>query len=305
MGTGDFHFDTDPSDPAAPNDDRDDPGPNLDALGDLDFEADYDLDPLPGENGIHESSGSTAQFDVAQESDIQDARVRRRGVVSKQHDRITEEDFDDEDERDAFLLVNGHKCTLFENGYTAREKAAAIRFFFGESSRDLVLRDALLAISESIRIDVFRLRLVYEMYLTEFRVNAAFGFDAAPCPDLVVGNAGWICGDTGKWIVAEAWQQPGISKHELLGEAISRMPRPFGHQHKGDADEKWVIDKVNAVVDRLTEEWMIGTKVSVHDGRVDDFLYVIGRNPVLEQEEYIRENQFRPRAFSYAWSRLF
>ncbi|WP_396334062.1 hypothetical protein [Burkholderia anthina] len=305
MGTGDFHFNTDPSDPAAPNDDRDDLGPNLDALGDLDFEADYDLDPLPGENGLHESSGSAAQFVVAQESDIQDARVRRRGVVPKQNDRITEDDFDDDDERDAFLLVNGHKCTLFENGYTAREKAAAIRFFFSESRNDLVLRDALLAISESIRIDVFRLRLVYEMYLTEFRLNEGFGFEAAPCPDRVIGNAGWICGDAGKWIVAEAWRQPGISKHELLCEAIARMPRPYGHPLKGNADQHWVVERVNSIVGRLVEEWMIGSKVSVHNGRVDDFLYVIGRNPVLEQEEYMRENHFRPRGLTYAWSRLF
>ncbi|WP_420213485.1 hypothetical protein ACN8ZM_40440 (plasmid) [Burkholderia aenigmatica] len=305
MGTGDTSFDRDFANSAAASGNRHDPGPDLDSLGDLNFEADDDLAALYRQDGCEESPSAATQFDVAQESDIQDARIRRRGVVAKQYDRITEEDFDDVDERDAFLLVNGHKCTLFANGYSAREKAAAIRFFFSESSHDLVLRDALLAISESIRIDVFRLRLVYEMYLTEFRLNVAFGFDAAPCPDLVIGNAGWICGEAGKWIVAEAWRQPGISKHELLVEAVSRMPRPFEHRLKGEADHQWVVERVNAVVERLIEEWMIGSKVSVHDGRVDDFLYVIGRNPVLEQEEYIRENHFQPRAFSYAWSRLF
>lgn len=218
---------------------------------------------------------------------------------------LTEDDFEDEVERDAFLLINGYKRTLFDSGYSASERDAAIRFFFASGPFMMRVGDAIAAISKTIRVDVFLLRLVYEMYLRDFRLPHPFPFDEVRCPDRVIGNAGVICGEEGIWTVCAVWSQPGITGSELFAMAVRDYPRPFFHPLSAQQDLQWVEARLRLSMERLISDHVISMKLSAHEGQLGEFLYVTGRNPVLELEERARETRQRVREANFTWSRLF
>ncbi|AEA65779.1 hypothetical protein [Burkholderia gladioli] len=277
-----------------------------DAWADLDPETGGNLDAVPVENVLSSPRYALEEFNVASQGDIQVSRIRRRGMTpaADAGSYITEEDFDDDIQRDAFLLLNGYKRTLFETGYSAKEKNAAIKFFFGRNPSILRASDAIKAIHSDIRVDVVLLRLVYEMYLREFRLNHAFPFDEIDCPDRVIGNAGYIFGEGGVWAVETIWRQPGISLNELYTHALISFPcwkpRPVGV-----TQAEWIGQELKQVIDRLIHDYVIASRVSAHDGVLGEFLYVTGRNPAEEVEERARETFQRTRAGNFSWSRLF
>jgi hypothetical protein len=266
-----------------------------------------DLAPVPMEAAGGTPHHINSEFDVNSQGDIQVSRIRRRGLstAAEAAAYITEDDFDDEVERDAFLLINGYKRILFDTGYSTKERDAAIRFFFAENPLQLRVVDAIAAISREIRVDVFLLRLVYEMYLREFRLQHAFPFDEVACPDRVIGNAGVICGDDGIWTISTVWRQPGITAIELFEQAVKDFPRPFLYRLSGEDDVRWVEAHLRAAVERLVLDHVISTKLSEHEGQLGEFLYVTGRNPVVELEERARETRQRVREANFTWSRLF
>lgn len=160
------------------------------------------------------------------------------------------------------------------------------------------------AIHSDIRVDVVTLRLVYEMYLKEFRLSRAFPFEEVPCPDRVIGNAAYGFGEAGIWAVESIWRQPGISLNELYALALKEFPvsKPSWNRER---DAERIASELKLVIDRLVGDFVVSSRVSAHDGVLGEFLYVTGRNPAEEMEERARDVFLRTRAGNFSWSRLF
>ncbi|QMI49730.1 hypothetical protein MBR110_30105 (plasmid) [Burkholderia sp. MBR-1] len=273
-----------------------DPFAFADASGDCAYLDVGEMDLVLGEEDLPVASDFAAKFAEATQSGVSDTGGRKRRAVKPEGVTglfVTEEDFEPGEEREAFLLIHNHFQVLFSNNFRAAEKHKAIEFFFCHGDREMSLRDAVGAISASIRIDVVRLRLVYEMWLRKFRLGGPIGFESVVgCPEKVRANAAYLAGDVGGCLVEVAWYQPGITVGEVFERAAEMID---------SADVKelpWALD-------RLIEQHIVSVVVGTHSNDLERFLWVTGRNPVLELEERARGNFQRVREGNFTWSRLF
>ena len=222
--------------------------------------------------------------------------VARRDPASSRHLRVDETWYEEGVVRTAFCYIRDHAKNLrFDKpkliGAAAGWRADAVEFFFGEESlTHITLNECCDAIHDSIRPDVIRLRLVYEMF-QGLIVLPAFLTKCVPLPGVVRGR---LLGDD-RWladlIAEQAWFEPGLRHPQLVRNTLASAQLHTRHRPEQAA--------VAAELAAMIEEGLIG--------QVLGHCYLIGRNPASELEERIRqhpgrENQSRSVA---SWSRLF
>lgn len=214
------------------------------------------------------------------------AEPTRRDVL------IDETWFEEGTVRQAFCYIRDHVRNLRLDtptlkGAALKHRADAIDFLYGEPTLlRVTLNECCYVIHESIRPDVLRLRVNYELFKRWVALPALM-HDCVELPRVVL-NRLWADDDTVAAAVAEqVWYQSGIHEDEAIRRTIANTP---ADQH---AD-------IVAALDRLVENGVVGRTVG--------HLYLIGRNPQAEADDRLAQRpgmERRSREESVSWSRLF
>ena len=204
---------------------------------------------------------------------------------------ITHEDFDEGPERDAFLLIYGYAEHLFSTkagesfDRDDRKKIKALRFFFCKSLSEFHFEEAASCIDGSIRVDVLRLRFMYEFWVRGWKLPA-LPDDADPLPSRIVLMGARYETMLGVSIAREAWYEPGIEAADLIARVL-------------DGRDDAILEKIKKAFSDMVLDYVIslnGTQV-----------YLTGKNPILEFQDKINDPTVRVRSqlASINWSRRF
>lgn len=283
-------------------------GISLDSLGNFDDfcrNADSDIGNSVSlwENGsgdgalVFEDDLSGAQdldleLNAAETSIIQFAQrsvgKRGRGSQSEAEKKIyvTHEDFEEGPERDAFLLIYGYAEHLFSTKNSELQEAA-IKFFFCFGEDAIGFEDAAACIDTFIRVDVIRLRIMYEFWLLEWHLKLPF--TAMPLPSRVSAIAAQHADLIGIDIVREAWFEPGIEAEMLIQRVVARNPGVTQKTIEGALEKLLLFHVISESTESDTPRF-----------------YTTGKNPILKQKESIIDRgRVRRSLDSIHWSRLF
>ena len=278
----------------------------IDGFSDQDFGSDA-LDCLGNASGepsdmdlSHLDSGSQG-FDL-ELTDAESAIIRlvegkiagsrgRAAATKSEKIYITHEDFDEGPERDAFLLIFGYAEHLFESPdrtpFNADDikKLNALKFFFCRNDDALNFKDACEVISNSIRLDVLRLRFMLEFWMRGWKIPA-LPWNADPLPSRIELMAAQYEGVTGIALAREAWFEPGIDAADLIERVLD------------DRDES-----VRNTIKTAFKDLVLNYVLSIQDGKV----YTTGKNPILEFEDKLNDPtvKVRGRLANIYWSRKF
>ena len=201
---------------------------------------------------------------------------------------LTFEDYEVGAEQDAFLMIYGQAVNLFEPK-DADVFTSAIEFFFCPSDK-LNFDDASAVLSNEIRIDVFRLRIIYQWW-SQSCVLPQMPFMAAVLPDRVENHASRIGDLPAIMICRHAWYHPSIDESDLIDRVLADLQdTTYRSLKKADLLE---------TLSQLESEWVISRKFS--------FLYTTGCNLQLMMNAFENDPELRNVAYkrSYWWSRLF
>lgn len=267
------------------------------------------LDTLDGEVPLQESSGFGEELGDASSNIISLAfrgLEKRRGQNKKAGIKtevyITHEDFEEGYERDAFLLIYGHAYNLFEpdTNQSPEEQiestARAINFFFCLSNEDVTFEDAANALSsgfapdEQVRIDVVRLRFMYEFWQC-WKVIPNLGPLACLLPSRIEASAAFHAGVEGTILCKQAWQSPGLSIDQLIDRVIYVLGD--SHFYMGKDPRDVLMD----CIDRLLLEYVLSAR--------GDNIYVTGKNPSRMIEDRLKDKKNSGNQDTIWWSKLF
>jgi hypothetical protein len=204
---------------------------------------------------------------------------------------ITHEDFDEGDERNAFLLIYGYAEHLFEGhdkapfDATDSKKAKALRFFFCSGLGGVYLDDAVSSIDNQIRVDVLRLRFMFEFWIRDWEIPE-MPDDADPLPSRVELMAAQCGAMIAVSLAKEAWFHPGIQAAALI-ELVTENRS----------------EKIHDMVKQSLNDLVCAYVLSISNGKV----YTSGKNPVLELEDKLNDPTVRVRGHlaNIHWSRKF
>lgn len=252
---------------------------------------------------VHEIDGEQSPFAIKELSDAQKSALslaikrfvrfggRTKAAVGGKTDHtgyITFEDFEEGSQREAFLLIYGQALNLFE-GKTIQSRNRAIEFFFCFNPAELTFDDASAAISEDIRRDVFRLRVMYEFWLGWY-ILPPMPFMMAPLPAQVEEWASTAAGLSGVALSHVIWQNPSITQTKAIAMAQERLESTGA-----------IITDVEFVhaIKKLQDNYILSAQ--------DQNLYLTGKNPSQEIEDaQLNPNtSHRAQKNSFWWSRLF
>lgn len=196
--------------------------------------------------------------------------------------RITEEDFEEGAERNAFLIVEDYARKLFGNRADERSIREAVSFFFTVEDNGAITFPLCCEVLRA-RADVIRLRIQYEWWLRGAVFTGPFPFTTVPVPKMIAGEALYYAGDAGFALARETWVQPGVGHDELLG-AVAELD--------GFSEPELV-----KAVETLQDKFILSKERG---------WYLTGRNPLLQNIRY--ESIYGVSVTvggSIHWSRLF
>lgn len=267
------------------------------------------LDTLDGEVPLQESSSFGEELSDASSNIISLAfrgLEKRRGQNKKEGIKkeiyITHEDFEEGYERDAFLLIYGHAYNLFDpdTSKSTQEQlesaARAIDFFFCLSKNEITFEDAANALSggyapdEQVRIDVVRLRIMYEFWQC-WKVIPSLGPLACLLPSRVEASAAFHAGIEGTILCKQAWQSPGLSIDQLIDRTIYVLGD--SHFYMGKDPHEVLMN----CIDRLILEYVLSAR--------GDNIYVTGKNPSRMIEDRLKDKKNSGDQDTIWWSKLF
>ena len=263
LGLGDFFEDTDT-------------GSNS-AFGD-----NFSLGLLGLEEDFERSRGFDSQFSDAAQGIISNARKRRQ---ARTLENFGVEDFDTDNEKQAFLIIKMHADNLFDDAARAGLREDALLFFFsdhGSMATDEITFDLCCNVLQA-RTDVIRLRLQYEWWLRGTLFTGSFPFDNVALPELIQGEVLLESSILGMYLASEIWAHPSISSEGLVQIA--------SHHYQASQHD------VNENLEKLATANLI----SLTSNR----WYVTGRNP---QADANKRNAFYAqsvRGGTYNWSSYF
>ena len=248
---------------------------------------------LVNPDDLESPSNITLELNDTENSIIQlatrSAGKRRRGTAVKEEEKIyiTHEDFEEGPERDAFLLIYGYAEHLFSDD-NKQLQDLAIEFFFCLGSKEkLNFEDAAACIDTHIRIDVLRLRIMYEFWLREWHFILPFA--TVLLPSRIESVAAQYGDFIGIDVAREAWFEPGIEAPELIKKVSSRNP---------NASTQIIVSTI--------ENLMLHHVISENTSSELTRFYTTGKNPILLQQESITgQGRIRQTLHQIHWSRLF
>lgn len=255
--------------------DADDPGSAEECvfLGFLGLEDDSELPP-----------GMVHALDNAAQHHVSNAEARKTGVA-KRHS-ITEEDFEEGAPRNAFIIIRSQATNLFsKDPRIQKRRPEAIDFFFtridnGEDATFDLCCDVL-----DTRADVFRMRIVYELWLRAVQFTNPMPFETVPLPEIVQNEAYLLCGPVGLAVGNAIWNWPGVDE-----ETIYARCEHLGHSRK---DSELALQRMydELILSELMGGW-----------------YLTGRNPVrqsMRDQTRFGGKSVQMITQTVHWSRLF
>ena len=201
---------------------------------------------------------------------------------------LTFEDYEAGPEQDAFLIIYGQAVNLFEPK-NVDVFNSALDFFFCPSET-LNFDDAAAILSNEIRTDVFRLRIIYQWW-SKNTVLPQMPFMTAVLPNRVENHASRIGDLPAIMLCRHAWFHPSIDESDLIDRVLADLQDTTYRDLKGPDLLK--------ILSQLESEWVISRKFS--------FLYTTGCNLQLMMNAFEDDPELRSVAYkrSYWWSRLF
>jgi hypothetical protein len=271
-----------------------------------DFDPSFYGDPEGDAVWIHvvpESDSDQSLFAIKELSDTQKVALsiavkrferfgkRTKAAVGSETDHtgyITFEDFEEGPQREAFLLIYGHALNLFE-GKTIIGRARAIEFFFCHNPQALTFDDASAAISEDVRRDVFRLRVMYEFWMGWY-ILPPMPFMMTSLPAQIDDWASTAGGIAGVVLAQVVWQNPSITESDAIAMAQVRM---------ANAGAVMSAEKLHFAINDLKANYILSAN--------SDNLYLTGRNPSqeIQDAQLSKDGSLREQKSSFWWSRLF
>jgi hypothetical protein len=196
---------------------------------------------------------------------------------------ITEEDFLEGSERNAFLMVMHFAHKLLHKKSTPKAMHEGLTFFFSDGQDPDAITFQLCSNVLGIRPDIIRLRVQYEWWMRGTVFTGPFDFETVRMPKLLEGEILYHASSIGHALTREVWVQPGISTEELFA---------FVGETLGCSTTKMV-----EAMDILSENFIL----SKSNG-----WYLTGRNPMLMN---MNGSAFQPSTRvsggSVHWTRLF
>ena len=249
---------------------------------DSDFGDSFSVGLLGLQEDYERSPSFDSEFSDAAQGIISNARKRRQ---ARALENFGVEDFDTDNEKQAFLIVKMHTDNLFDEGARAGLREDALLFFFtdhGAMPTDDITFELCCSVLQA-RADVIRLRLQYEWWLRGTLFTGSFPFDNVALPDLIQGEILLESSILGMYLASEIWAHPSITSDELT--------RIASLHYKSDQRD------VNENLEKLATANLI----SLTSNR----WYVTGRNP---QADANKKNAFYAqsvRGGTYNWSSYF
>jgi hypothetical protein len=238
------------------------------------------VDFLDNEESDRLPHSDLEKFSDASQSNISKPSRRRTKSLRK----LTEDDFEEGAERNAFLIVDGFAKKLFSNKSSQKTFTSAIAFFFTISDDGNGITFPLCCDVLGARANIIRLRIQYEWWLRSSIFTGPFPFHTVPIPKIVAGEIMYYGGEKGYALAREMWVQPGISTNELISSIIELD----GHSKRD----------LQSALEHLEERFLVSCQT--------DRWYLTGRNPLLMNIRAESIPNLRTiRGGSFHWSRLF
>lgn len=239
-------------------------------------------DDLSGALDPFEKPDLAAFFDLPDAGE--EVRPRQRRV-----NKVTEEDFDSEEDRWAFRTIKQRVDGLFSDKTPQETKLESVRWLFGQGEDDMGLTMDVCCGTLSARKHIVHIRLHYEFWKRWVIFPFEFPFTTSPLPTGLrheiryeTVQAG-IAADEGVYLAQEAWIRPGITTAELLLNASG----------KESAEE--IPSYMRELLSLLESHHILSCRM--------DNWYLTGRNPMLAYEEAVASGR-DPRAATPCWSRF-
>jgi hypothetical protein len=198
-------------------------------------------------------------------------------------ENITEDDFNEGSERNAFLMVMHFAHKLLHKRSTPKAFREGLLFFFSSEEDPEAISFQLCANVLGIRTDIIRLRIQYEWWMRATLFTGPFNFDCIGLPKMLEGEILYHASKLGHALAREIWVQPGITTEELF-------------EYVGES-EAVTTPKMLEAMDALSEQFIISKSTG---------WYLTGRNPMLMN---MNAASFAPSTRvsggSVHWTRLF
>ena len=214
---------------------------------------------------------------------LSEAARRRLSLARKREGKarlkgVTEEDFDEGPERDAFLVIKSYRNELFN---TKLAPWGAMQYFFAAGDDGGLTFDLACRVLNA-RKDVVRLRIQYELFLRWWVSPVEFPFVATEVPEDIDSECAYVAGLLGRDLAYAAWCQPGITA-DALAQAV-------GSSH----------EVVRKALERLDDKMLLCCQG-------DNNWYLTGRNPFLLRKRLAEKQgvSLNTLGGSIYWSRLF
>lgn len=213
---------------------------------------------------------------------------------------IDEMDFEEGAVRQAFCFIRDHARNLrlrtpVLGANESAWRSDAVTFFYCDKTLTRINFDECCdAIDETIRADVIRLRLNYEL-MTRWIALPPLPEDACGLPDVIRGRLQSDGSELDVYIAEQAWFQPGIDQAALVAATQAAMDQDsIFHSGKPASNHQAIVEQISHLVN-----------LGVLGERLGHF-YLIGRDPVQELIDQVQKGaEGRSRFGVISWSRLF
>ena len=255
---------------------------NIDSGYDGSAGDDFSVGLLGLQEDLERTRSFDSQFSDAAQGIISNARKRRQ---ARTVENFGVEDFDTDNEKQAFLIVKMHADNLFDDIAKPGLREDALLFFFSDESPligDAITFELCCSVLQA-RSDVIRLRLQYEWWLRGTIFTGSFPFDSVALPDLIQGEILSESSILGMYLATEIWAHPSITSDELA--AIAKQHYRANPQ---EVKENLEVLATANLISLATNKW-----------------YVTGRNP---QADANKRNAFYAqsvRGGTFSWSSYF
>ena len=183
-----------------------------------DTEDDGGLDLLDPEEHPDGASASTQESALASLRHLQ-VTERRRKVLSGRIG-ITEEDFEEGPQREAFKLLRARCRDTFLKDVKPEDRIRAIEWIFTPKEDPVAFDTCCVALDA--RPSKLQLRLMYEYFRNWVKFAGPLSFLCVPLPEEIVPELLYVAGEDGVQVASVIWRWPGVTteniKHALADE---------------------------------------------------------------------------------------
>ena len=176
-----------------------------------DTEDDGGLDLLDPEEHPDGASASTQESALASLRHLQ-VTERRRKVLSGRIG-ITEEDFEEGPQREAFKLLRSRCRDTFLKDVKPEDRIRAIEWVFTPKEDPVAFDTCCIALDA--RPSKLQLRLMYEYFCNWVKFAGPLSFLCVPLPEEIVPELLYVAGEDGVQVASVIWRWPGVTTENI------------------------------------------------------------------------------------------